>query len=197
MASMAAWRDETTAVALLAIALCWSAIPSNADAEEAQRRGREPALEGPFPARIDRVIEGDHFEIDFDFGPILRGQQRLRLSNANTPSPFSDRPCEERLGREVVALVRDLLKPQQVWVRDFRRGRYSREHVGRIIFNNKARGIDQVDLGEYLIVLGFAEAYDDSVWNPSPRYWACPDESSQDPADSTVDRQDPESATEP
>ncbi len=144
-------------------------------AEEDRPRSREPAVEGPFPARVTRVIEGDHLEIDFDYGPIIRGQQRLRLSNANTPSPFSDRKCEEEAGLETVDLVRELLRPQQIWVRDFRPGRNSFERVGRIVFNNKKFGIEQVDLGEYLIVLGYAEPYHDSVWNPARRYWACED----------------------
>lgn len=144
-------------------------------AQEDRPRHREPALEGPYPARVTRVLEGDHFEIDFEFGPVIRGQQRLRLANANTPSPFSDRKCEEEAGLEVVALVRELLKPQQIWVRDFRGGRDSRERVGRVVFNNKAQGIKQVDLGEYLIVLGLADRYNDSVWNPTKRYWSCQD----------------------
>jgi len=151
--------------------MCMTLQP--AFAQEDRPRHREPALEGPFPARITRVLEGDHFEIDFEYGPIIRGQQRLRLSNANTPSPFSDRKCEEEAGLEVVALVRELLKPQQIWVRDFRGGRDSRERVGRVVFNNKAHGIEQVDLGEYLIVLGLADRYNDSVWNPTTRYWTC------------------------
>jgi hypothetical protein len=152
---------------------------SGASAQEDRKaRIREPALEGPFPARITRVIEGDHFEIDFDFGPIIRGQQRLRLANANTPSPFSDRECEARLGLEVVGLVRELVRPQQLWVRDFRLGRNSFERVGRVLVSNKMHRLEQVDLGEYLIVLGLALPYDDSRWNPDRRVWVC-DETSE------------------
>ena len=153
-------------VALTATLLPW---------QPASGQFREPDLQGPFRARVVRVFEGDNFELRFRDGP--GGVRRFRLVNANTPSPFSDKACEQELGIEVRDYVRELIQVGQIRVWDLRsRGRNRWEMVGRIEFDTRGPdGRERLDLGTHLIARGFAVPYDDSRRNPERRTWPCDD----------------------
>jgi len=139
----------------------------------AQAQGfREPAQAGPFSVRIQRVIEGDHFDLAIRMvtrRPRSDIRTRFRLANVNTPSPHADQDCERVFGEEVRAYVRQLVRGVRVRARDVRRGRNSFERVGRLEVGGQ-------DLGELLIEKGMAVPYNDSTRNPERRTWECVDE---------------------
>lgn len=130
-----------------------------------------PARPGPYKVLIVRVLEGDHFDarvrIRLTTNPRWDERMRLRLSNANTPSPDSTRECERTAGEAVRGYVRGLVRGSDVEARYLRRGRNSFERVAHLYVNGQ-------DLGDLLISKGMAVPYDDVGSNPVERRWECP-----------------------
>lgn len=133
---------------------------------------REPSQAGPFAVRVQRVIEGDHFDLAIRMvtrRPRSDVRTRFRLANVNTPSPHSDKDCERVFGEEVREYVRQLVRGVRVQARDVRRGRNTFERVGRLEIAGQ-------DLGQLLLDKDMAVPYNDSTRNPERRNWECVDE---------------------
>lgn len=130
-----------------------------------------PARPGPYKVLIVRVLEGDHFDarvrIRMTTNPRWDERMRLRLSNANTPSPDSARECERTAGEEARDYVRRLVRGSALEARYLRQGRNSFERVAHLY-------VDGQDLGDLLISQGMAVPYDDVGSNPVDRHWECP-----------------------
>lgn len=132
-----------------------------------------PARPGPYKVLIVRVLEADHFDarvrIRLTTNPRWDERMRLRLSNANTPSPDSARECERTAGEAAREYVRRLVRGSDLEARYLRRGRNSFERVAHLY-------VDGQDLGDLLISQGMAVPYDDVGSNPVERRWECPSE---------------------
>ena len=132
---------------------------------------RELVADGPFYARIDRVLEGDRMDVIFRTGP--SGIVRFRLANAYTPAVFTDEECVRERGLVARDFVREFLGKDIFKVYDLRPGLYRGELAGRI-------EVKRVDLGEALIKRDLARHYSEGPYTPKRPAWTCAEAAGSD-----------------
>lgn len=131
---------------------------------------RAPARPGPYTVLIVRVIEADHFDarvrIRQTTNPRWDERMRLRLSNANAPSPDAERECERKAGEEAREFVRRFIRGKRLEARYLRNVRQGMEKVALLEVGGE-------DLGQVLIDRGLAVPFDDTGGDREEQPWEC------------------------
>lgn len=107
---------------------------------------------GPYPARVERVVDGDTLVVVVEVWPELTVRARLRLAGIDAPELRAPAACERRLAEaaRAEALAWVARGPVAVTLTD--RDKYGRA-LGRV-------HRDGADLAETLMAAGLARPYD-------------------------------------
>lgn len=120
---------------------------------------KEDALDGPVPALVTAVIDGDTLQVRARIWLGHEVATRVRLAGIDAPEARGRCPQEKRLAAEAKAFVAGKLgltddRPVTVRLMDIRYGKYA----GRVLARVELRGGE--DLGGALLAAGLAQPYD-------------------------------------
>lgn len=102
-----------------------------------------------YRAKVDRVVDGDTYDVTVDLGFKIYHKVRVRLRNVDTPEIFGRRASEE--GRIAAAYVTDLILGKEVVITTHKTNAKSFDRwVADVTID------DYVDLGTHLIAEGYA-----------------------------------------
>lgn len=113
---------------------------------------------GPYPARIERVVDGDTLVITVEAWPELIVRTSLRLAGIDAPELSSRRACERRLARAARAFAEAWSRGGAATLILTGRDKYGRA-LGRL-------QRDGEDLAEALLAAGHARPYDGGERRP-------------------------------
>jgi len=103
-----------------------------------------------YKARLDRVIDGDTYDVTVDLGFTITTNQRLRLVGVDTPEV---RGPERPEGLKVKAYVKDLIEGKKLTIETFKVGKYGR-YICEVYLDNDEK------LSEHLLAQKMAEKID-------------------------------------
>ena len=102
-----------------------------------------------YKAHIDRVIDGDTFDVTVDLGFRITTYQRLRLVGVDTPET---RGPERPEGLKVKQYVKDLIEGRDLYIKTFKVGKYGR-YICEVFLD------DGEKLGDHLLARKMARIY--------------------------------------
>ena len=123
----------------------------------------EPALgeslDGPVPAQVTKVIDGDTLQVRARIWLGHEVATRVRLAGIDAPETSGACPRARRLAGEATAFVSAKLGlddggTSQIWLKDIRYGKYAGRIVARVVLDGGE------DLGQALLAAGLAQPYD-------------------------------------
>ena len=103
-----------------------------------------------YKARLDRVIDGDTFDVSVDLGFTITTYQRLRLVGVDTPEI---RGPERPEGLKVKEYVKGLIEGKELIIETFKIGKYGR-YICEVYLGNDEK------LSEHLLARKMAEKID-------------------------------------
>ena len=102
-----------------------------------------------YKAHIDRVVDGDTFDVTVDLGFRITTYQRLRLIGVDTPET---RGPERTEGLKVKQYVTDLIEGRDLMIETFKVGKYGR-YICQVYLS------DGEKLGDHLLARKMATVY--------------------------------------
>ena len=102
-----------------------------------------------YKAHIDRVIDGDTFDVTVNLGFRITTYQRLRLVGVDTPET---RGPERPEGLKVKQYVKDLIEGRDLSIETFKVGKYG-SYICQVYLENDEK------LGEHLLARNMAREY--------------------------------------
>jgi micrococcal nuclease len=99
-----------------------------------------------YKARIDRVIDGDTFDVTVDLGFQITTYQRLRLADVDTPEMKGP---EREEGSRVKEYVKGLIEGKTVTIQSFKLGKFGR-YTAEVFLDGDEK------LSEHLLARGMA-----------------------------------------
>ena len=102
-----------------------------------------------YRAKVDRIIDGDTFDVTIDLGFRITTYQRLRLAFVDTPEL---RGKERPEGLKVKEYVQSLIEGKYVMIESFKVGKYGR-YICEVYLDKEER------LSEHLLNKGMAKKY--------------------------------------
>ena len=103
-----------------------------------------------YKAHVNRVVDGDTFDVTIDLGFRITTFQRLRLTGVDPPEI---RGPERPEGLKVKAYVKRLIEGKEVTIETFKQGKFGR-YVAEVYLDNGEK------LSEHLLTKGMAERVD-------------------------------------
>ena len=100
-----------------------------------------------YKANVNRVVDGDTFDVTIDLGFRITTHQRLRLVGVDTPEI---RGPERPEGLKVKAYVKGLIEGKEVTIETFKIGKFGR-YVAEVYLDGGEK------LSEHLLAKGMAE----------------------------------------
>ncbi|MDY6912580.1 MAG: thermonuclease family protein [Chloroflexota bacterium] len=100
-----------------------------------------------YKAQVDRVVDGDTFDVTINLGFRITTFQRLRLVNVDTPEI---RGSERPEGLKVKEYVKGLIEGKEITIETFKIGKFGR-YVAEVYLENGE------GLSEHLLKKGMAE----------------------------------------
>lgn len=105
-----------------------------------------------YRAIVDRVVDGDTYDVTVDLGFKIYHKIRVRLRNVDTPEVFGSRASEA--GRIAAAYVTNMILGKEVVITTYKTNAKSFDRwVADVTVD------DYVDLGTHLIAEGYAVAW--------------------------------------
>lgn len=104
---------------------------------------------------VERVVDGDTFDIRIELGFYTTTTQRIRLADVDTPETYRPKTEAERIhGQKATDFVQSVIEGQQVCIESIQRGKY--RFVATVAYLDSHTGM-WMDLGTKLKELGLVK----------------------------------------
>ena len=145
MCSITHYTNKITAALILGLAI--SQLNTNI------AMAKKPQLEGPVPARLERVIDGDTIIVKVKIWLDQELTVLVRLSGINAPELKSRNPNYRQLAARATKVLRQTITGHQLTLRNIRRGKYAGRVIADVYVDNR------LNLSNYLLEHGLAIPY--------------------------------------